>query len=160
MKIASLARLLLSSMMFVFAGCANIDVTPAGNPDRVLTGTVLAGASLPAGAEVVVRLIATTGLPATKPTGDLPITTPGSTNNQVVERVLGTHSQILANGTSEPVPFQIEYYADDAMLRRGVTLDARISYEGKLRYRSINSHLVTMSASAFRQEIAVQPVAR
>jgi uncharacterized lipoprotein YbaY len=157
MKTTRMLGVLLVLVALTGSGCSHLDVTPAGNPDRVITGTVRSGTTLPAGAEVVVRLIATTTVESRRPAGDAPIA-PGTTTSQMVERVLGTHSQILPNGTTEPVPFRIEYYAEDAVLRRGLTLDARISVDGKVRYRSISAHLVTMSASAFPQVIEVQPL--
>ena len=66
----------------------------------------------------------------------------------------------LTAGTAEPVSFRIEYTADDAMLRRGLNVEARVSFGGKLRYRTINAHVVTLASSAYRQDVAVQPVAR
>jgi uncharacterized lipoprotein YbaY len=39
-----------------------------------------------------------------------------------------------------------------------VNIDARISVGGKLRFRTINAHVVTLSSAPYPQEVAVQPV--
>lgn len=149
----ALAALLLS------AGCNSIDVTSGGISSRVLNGTVAAGMGLPAGSEITVRLFAVSAAPEG----------PRPANNELVpllrptqggERVLGEQTQKLAAGTADPVPFQIEYTADDATVRHGLNVEARISFGGKLRYRTINAHVVTLASSAFRQEVAVQSVER
>ena len=142
------------------AGCGSLDLAPGGDSNRVLNGTVNVGTGLPAGAEVAVRIIATSAAnePARSAGNDVPVMTRPAT--PVVERVLGEHAQVLKAGTAEPVSFRIEYTADDAMLRRGLNVEARVSFGGKLRYRTVNAHVVTLASSAYRQEVAVQPVAR
>ncbi len=142
------------------AGCGSIELASSGNPDRVLTGTVNAGVTLPAGAEVTVRLVGTQPAnDALRPAaGDVPVmarpTTPG------VERIFGEHTQVLAAGSVDPVPFRLEYHAEDAVLRRGLNLDVRVSVGGKLKYRTVSAHVVTLASSPFKQDVAVQPVAR
>lgn len=161
MKLLSLPFLAALAGLLVGAGCGSIDVSAGGNPERVLTGTVNAGIALPAGAEVVVRLVsapagndtvrsANTDLPvmATRPVG------------QGLERVLGEHAQTLTAGTMEPVPFRIEYNADDAVLRRGLNLDVRVAVGGKVQFRTVNAHVVTLASSPFKQTVMVQPVGR
>jgi uncharacterized lipoprotein YbaY len=44
-----------------------------------------------------------------------------------------------------PVPFRIEFSADDALLRRGVNLEARISVAGRLRYTTTLAHPLTLA---------------
>src|SRR4051812_23311104 len=105
--LAALAILLLS------AGCGALDLAPGANPDRVLTGTITAGAAVPAEAEVVVRLVATTAAaesfrPANQ-LNDAPIIRPTGPSEAAIERVLGEHSQKLTAGTMEAIPFRIEY---------------------------------------------------
>lgn len=149
---AALAALLLGS------GCGTLDLASGGNPDRVLKGVVSSGEPLPAGAEILVRIMAPVSanesLQAQK--NDLALATRPSPRG--TERVLGEHTQRLAAATIEPVPFQIDYNSDDAQLRRGLVVEARISVNGKVRYRTINSHVVTLASSPFRQEVNVQPI--
>ena len=145
---------------FFAAGCSSIEVGSGGGTARVLTGVVNAGTGLPAGAEVLVRLVTPQmGNESVKSTGgDMPVVArPG---NQGVDRVLGEFVQKLAAGTADPVPFTINYEAEDAVLRRGLNLEVRVSYGGKLRYRTLNAHVVTIASSAYRQEVLVQAVER
>jgi uncharacterized lipoprotein YbaY len=153
----------LLAVVLVTAGCGSLDVAGGGNPDRVLTGTIGAGVALPEGSEVVVRLMATpTAVDSVRPVNnnDAPVTRPSDSTGATLDRVLGEHSQKLTAGTMEPVPFRIEYQADDATLRRGLTIEARVSYGGKLRFRTVNAHVLTLASSAFRQDVNVQPVER
>ena len=159
MKTHRLPLVALACAFLAGAGCGTLDVASTGNPDRVLTGTVRAG-PLPAGAEVVVRLLAPpmsseTARPAIN---DMPVVARPAAQN--VERVLGEHTQTLPAGTSDPVPFRIAYYAEDSVLRRGATIDVRISIGGRVRFRTISAHGVTLGSSAYPQEVSVQPVER
>ena len=146
------------ALLCAFAACGSLDLAPGGNPDRVLTGVVNAGTGLPQGAEIVVRVIATQLAPdSLRPANsDAPVMSHPRT--QTTEQVLGEQSQKLAAGTSDPVPFRIEYVAEDDLLRKGLTVDVRVSYGGKLRYRTINAHVVTLASAPYRQEVVVQPV--
>jgi uncharacterized lipoprotein YbaY len=144
-------------LLWFLAGCASIDVTSAGNPNRMLKGTIEVGIPLPAGTEVAVRLLAVPGLEAARPAaGDLPIAPTQSA--AAAERVVATHGFTLKAPSKETLDFSFEYEADDAQLRRGVMLDVRISHNGKLRYRSVTSHMVTLSSAAFPQRVQVQAV--
>jgi uncharacterized lipoprotein YbaY len=58
------------------------------------------------------------------------------------------------------VPFRLAYYADDALLRRGLSLEVRISFGGRLRFRTINAHVVTLTSAQYKQDVSVQPVER
>jgi uncharacterized lipoprotein YbaY len=138
-----------------WAGCAQIDTTPAGNPDRVLNGTVNFNATLPAGAEVTVRLIEPAAEIARLAGGELAIPNRSAVRNELV---LGEARQVVEAATQQPVPFQVAYHAEDGVLRRGVNLDVRVSVGGKVRWRTINAHVVTLASSPFRQEVWVQPV--
>jgi uncharacterized lipoprotein YbaY len=160
MKNLRFSFLVALGVLLAGPGCGSIETTVGGNPNRVLTGTVNAGVALPAGSEVVVRLISVSGgNDAVRPTNsDVPVMT--RPTGQAAERVLGEHIQTLAAGTMDPVPFRIEYTADDAVLRRGLNLDVRVSVGGKLSYRTVSAHVVTLASSPFRQDVAVQSVAR
>ncbi len=159
MKLLRLPFLAVLTSLLLGSGCGSLDVSRAGNPNRVLSGTIDAGTALPAGAEVVVRLVsAPAGNDTMRTTQtDLPVmATPPA--GQGIERVLGTHTQRLTSGTMEPVPFQLEYNAEDAVLRRGLNLDVRVVVGGKLQYRTVNAHVVTLASSPFKQTVVVQAV--
>jgi uncharacterized lipoprotein YbaY len=160
MKTPRLTFLVACAVLFAGAGCGSLDVSSSGNPDRVLRGAVNAGAMLPEGSEIVVRLVAAPGAVdmARPATTDAPVMTRPSVPG--AERVLGEHKQTLSAATSDPVAFRIEFYAEDALLRRGLNLDVRVSVGGRLRYRTVNGHVVTLASSPYPQEVNVQAVAQ
>jgi uncharacterized lipoprotein YbaY len=139
------------------AGCGHVDLTPEGSRSRVMSGTLNTGVALPAGAEVMVRIVAASGLPAgqTAPS-DIPVVRQNASAN---EQILGEFVQKLPAPVTEPVVFRIEYDADDALLRRGLNLEARIYFDGRIRYRTVNAHVVTLTAAHFPQRIELQAVA-
>ena len=143
-------------MALAWAGCAQLDTTPPGRPDRVLAGTVNFNRVLPAGAEVFIRVVDPAATDAVRaPGGDLVI--PGASVPRG-ERVLGEFRRVTESATPSPVPFQVEYSADDSALRRGLNVDVRIAFSGKVRLRTLSAHVVTLAASPFPQEVWVQPV--
>jgi uncharacterized lipoprotein YbaY len=136
------------------SGCASLDVAAPGNADRVLRGTVSAPSALPAGAVVVVRLVDALGAAISRgdvPLADRPTAVP-------VERVLGEFRQTLTAMRSEPLPFEIAYRAEDAELRRGLNVDVRITFGGRMHFRTISAHVLTLASSPFPQDVAVQPL--
>lgn len=142
------------------AGCGHVDLTPEGSRNRVLTGTLNAGVALPAGAEVMVRIVAAGGLAQGQVSAsDIPVARP-SGQAPATERILGEFVQKLAAPIAEPVAFRIEYDADDAQLRRGVNLEARIYFDGRIRFRTVNAYVVTLTAAPFPQHVELQPVAK
>ena len=141
---------------WLLAGCASIDTTPMGRPDRVLTGTVAPSGPLPAGTEILVRLVAPPAAVARAPGADRPAGALPAWEGG--ERVLGESRQTLAQGSSQPVPFRLEYHADDAQLRRGLSVDVRVSEGGRVRFRTIQAHVLTLASSPYPQEVRVQPV--
>jgi hypothetical protein len=155
-------RLLSFALLAVFltAGCGTLEVASGSNPERVLNGAISAGAALPAGTEIVVRLLAPpmNNDASRTPTNDIPVIARPTTPH--VERVLGEQAQTLTAGTIDPVPFRLAYYADDALLRRGLSLEVRISFGGRLRFRTINAHVVTLTSAQYKQDVSVQPVER
>ena len=157
MKTRILVSLAAVMAAWLLAGCAQLDVTPESNPERVLTGTVNPRTTLPAGAQVLVRVIeVSSGEPIRTVGSDLPVAE--RPRPLAVERVLGEQTQTLSAATSAPVPFQIEYRADDAALRRGVNIEARISVGGKITHRSVNAQVLTLAAAPYPQEILVNAV--
>lgn len=145
-------------LLAALAGCQQLDLTPEGDPQRTVTGTVTVGEStlFPPETEVLVRV-------TDRPQNDL--VSVGADANVVarnrdlgIERVLG-EQRIKAPGVNS-FPFRVDFQATDAQLRRGVNIDVRISYDGRLQYRTINAHALTLSGLRFPQEVAVQRVAR
>ncbi len=156
MKFRRLA-LLSALAAFVLGGCAHLDTTPAGNPDRVLNGTVVFEGALPAGTEIIVRLLEPSAADKARGVGaDFPAAAPATGTR--TDRLVGEYRETLAAAAMQPVPFKIEYFAEDALLRRGLNLDVRVSFGGKLRFRTGNAHVVTLAGSPFRQDVNVQPV--
>jgi uncharacterized lipoprotein YbaY len=119
-----------------FSGCGQLDLTPEGDPARVLTGQVEIGedAALPADTVVTVRVLDATavGMPP---------------------QVLG--SQTINNPGVAPIRFRVEYRADDDLLRRGLNVEARISFGGKIRYFNLNRYVVTLGNAAEAHRISV-----
>ncbi len=141
----------------LLGGCANLEVAQAGNPNRMLKGAIEVGIPLPAGTDVSLRLLALPGIDAARPaTGNLPIAP--TQGPAAAEQVVATHSFSLQAPSKELLDFAFEYEADDAQLRRGLMLDVRISHNGRLRYRTVTSHVVTLSSSPFPQRVQVQAV--
>lgn len=133
----STCALLAAAAALVLSGCGQMDLTPEGDPGRVLVGTVDVGepTALPSDAVVTVRIVgeSTAGMP--------PV-------------VLG--SQTIANPGVAPVSFRVEYRADDEALRQGLNVEARISYGGKVRYFNVNKYAVTLGNAADEHRISVE----
>jgi uncharacterized lipoprotein YbaY len=120
------------------SGCGQMDLTPEGDPSRVLTGQVEIGGdvALPADTVVTVRILdmSAVGMP--------PL-------------VLG--SQTIRNPGIAPVSFRVEYRAEDDVLRRGLNVEARVSFGGKVRFFNLNSYAVTLRNAADSHRINVNP---
>lgn len=158
MKIITRVQTVLAGLVLLAAGCQHLDVAPEGNPERVLNGTVNCPSALPAGAEVLVRVVARAAPEAARPAApnDFPL---GARLEPVaVERVLGEQLLTLESLATQPVPFAVEYRAEDSLLRQGIKVEARVTYNGRVRFRTLNTHVVTPSSASFRQEVFVQPV--
>jgi uncharacterized lipoprotein YbaY len=146
-----------AALAFLFAGgCGHLDLTPEGNPSRVLTGSVeFDGATaLPADSVVVVRVVDPTGLTETAPAqvlGSPAIEQPTA----LPPKVLG--EQVIKNPGQTPVPFRIEYEAGDEQLRRGLNIEARVSSGGKLRYFNRNSYSITLNSVNDPHTVTVNP---
>jgi uncharacterized lipoprotein YbaY len=120
------------------AGCGQLDLTPEGDPARVLKGEVDWGdtEALPADATVTVRVVDASriGMPPD---------------------VLG--SQTIHNPGVAPVVFRVEYRAEDDVLRRGLNVEVRVAWGGKVRYFNLNGHAVTLGNAADTHRITVNP---
>jgi uncharacterized lipoprotein YbaY len=147
------------SLLLVTAGCSHLDLTPETDPNRVVAGTVNFRSTLPAGAEVYVRVIdpSTSEPPRPIPATDVPLGDRAKVQ-MTTERVLGDQTIKLALATHEPVPFRIEFRADDALLRHGLNLDARISYEGRVHHRTLNARAISLGSVRYPQEVTVEPI--
>ena len=124
MKLFS-SGLLVIAMGLLGTGCNNLDLTGPGSAERVVEGAVViypADVTLPPGTEVTVRVL-------------------DMTRGEGRGEVLG--EETITNPASAPIPFHIEYRAEDEVLRRRVTIDARVSTGRTLRYYTASAHPIT-----------------
>lgn len=132
--------LVLGATLFALfsSSCSHLDTTPPGVADRVVNGFVTTGSDelLPAGTEVWVTVL------------DL-------SHGEEHPEVLG--EQTIKNPSSLPVPFHIEFYAEDPLLRQSVSIDARVSVGGRLRYITRSRHPLTPGNIGDSQSITVVP---
>jgi uncharacterized lipoprotein YbaY len=137
MKIPRTILLLAIAGAGLFQGCGHLNLVPVGEPDRVLVGSIHFSddVALPADAVVVVRVLDTTRV-------DMP------------PQILG--EQTIDNPGSPPIPFRVEYTAEDDLLRRGLSIEVRVSYGGRIEYSNANGSLVTFSDVDAPHEIWVQ----
>jgi uncharacterized lipoprotein YbaY len=128
--------LLAAAALAAFAGCGQMEFTPAGqgDPSRVLNGEVeIPDASvLPADATVTVRIVDPSVLPPT---------------------VLG--SQTITNPGSTPVSFSVEYRAEDDLLIKGLNIDVRVSFGGKVQYYNRYRYAVSLGNATDTHRITV-----
>lgn len=158
MKPRFIPALLVFATLLLLAGCGHVDLTTEGNRSRVLRGTLQMGQALPAGAEVLVRIVAPPGGAPTAPAGSgSPMARPNPAGADVI---LGEFLQTLAAPANDGLPFQIEFSAEDALLRRGVNLEARVYFNGRVRFRTVNAHVVTANSVHFPQGLSLQAVDR
>ncbi|MFZ1056691.1 MAG: YbaY family lipoprotein [Opitutaceae bacterium] len=126
---------------FALVGCGHLDLASQGDPMRVLTGQVDLGdaIALPPDTTVTVRILDSTavGMPP---------------------QVLG--SQTIQNPGVAPVSFRIEYRAEDDVLIKGLNIDARVSFGGKVQYYNSSSYAVTLGSASENHRISVSPVGR
>jgi uncharacterized lipoprotein YbaY len=132
---------LAGALGFFATGCGHLDLTPPGAADRVLTGVVTYSPAdpLPPGSEVTVSVI---DVSAGEDRGE----------------ILG--DQTIRNPGPPPIPFRVEYRAEDAVLMRRVKAEARISTGGRLRYATVMEHPVTLQNASEPHTIAVESVGR
>jgi uncharacterized lipoprotein YbaY len=156
-KLPPLLSLIAAGLSFALAGCSHLDLAPEGNPNRVLNGTVTFTGGLPTGAEVSVRVLDSSPRDfGPRTNSELPL---GDRATPVAaDRMVGEQVQTLAAPTIEPVPFRLEYLATDAMLRHGLNVEARISYGGRVRFRTIQAHVLTLASAPFRHDVVVDAV--
>lgn len=155
---------LLFALFGVFAfgvtGCQNLDLATSGDPQRVVTGQVNLRPDIifPADTQVVVRVFenTTTNDPLRAASLNDLASPAGVSQPEKIERVLA--EKTIAAPAGKPVPFQIEFRADDDELRRGVNIEARISYDGRVRFRTLDAQLITLGSVAAPHEVWVEAV--
>jgi hypothetical protein len=158
MKPQFLSALIVFGALLLVAGCGHVDLTAEGSRSRLLRGTLQLGQTLPAGAEVLVRVIAPPGGgPAVPVVTGSPMARPTPAGN---DQILGEFLQTLTVPATDGMPFQIEFAAEDALLRRGVNLEARVYFNGRVRFRTVNAHVVTANSVHFPQTLPLQAVDR
>jgi hypothetical protein len=145
MKKRSLIGVFATLASLFLGGCGHLDLTPEGNPDRVLTGVVEFNGepALTADSIVVIRVVDPTGITETSPAQVIGSPSTAQSTPVLPPKVLG--EQIIKNPGSTPVSFRIEYTAADEQLRRGLNIEARVSFGGKLRYFNVNSYAITLN---------------
>jgi uncharacterized lipoprotein YbaY len=152
------ALLLLASVCAFLAACSSLELSSeGGGADRVVNGTVVAHTPLPAGAQVLVRLVDNTPREAVRAVpADMAM--PDDAKPIATERIIAQEPITVPVQTMDPVPFRIEFRATDAELRHGLNLEARISYGGKVQHRTINARVVTLASVPYSHAIEVEPV--
>jgi uncharacterized lipoprotein YbaY len=155
-------RLLLAALAVAalgLAGCQHLDLAGDGDPQRVLTGTVNLRPDIifPADTEVVVRVVDLTPADRTGRDAAADLALAGSAApGQALEREFGR--QTIQAPAGKPVPFRIEFQADDERLRHGLNVEARISYGGRVHFRTLEGHVVTLASIGFPHEVWVEAV--
>jgi len=145
------------------AGCGHLDLAAPGDPNRVLVGTVSFSqpSTLPDDAEVLVRImdphpqpVNATGSSGTQsgrmPLLNQPVTATMSAGAALGPQELGEQTIKHPVVQRDPgdghafVPYRIEYQADDETLRRGLSIEVRISYDGRVQLANSNQYSVTL----------------
>lgn len=137
------AALFLFALVGFTAGCGSLDTKESSFGDRVVEGVItfhLGGTEpLPSDTEVIVKVV------------DM---STGSGRGEVLGE------QTIVNPSQSPIPFRIEYRAEDPVLRRGLNIDARISIGGKLAYYTANAHVITASNAKDMHVVELAPLGR
>jgi len=133
-------RLALLACTFL-AGCGHVEMTPEGDANREVTGTVnlRVQADLPADTTVLVRVI-------------------DGARAEPTLRVLG--EQAITRAGNPPVAYHVEFDAEDALLRRGVNIEARVSFGGQICYYNTNAIGLSLGTIDRPLGLVVDPVKR
>lgn len=145
-------RFLAAVAALLAAGCSSLDFNREVEVTRVIAGTVNIGQSFPAGSEVMVRVLEMPGAAA-----PVAMSAPAERVHAVAaERILGEFTVTLAASAPDGLPFRISLGADDTKLQRGILLEGRVVYGGRLRFRTVNAHAVTAQSVAYPQRVVLQ----
>jgi uncharacterized lipoprotein YbaY len=148
MKTRLLRLPLALAALLAGAGCssASLDLRPESDPARVLNGTVnfRNDQPLPADAEVVVRVLDASGIEQARVAANrnLPVTA----HAQVAAGPVTLAEKTVPVGPGQALPFRIEFNASDEVMRHGVNIEARITYGGAVRFRTVSAQVVTLSS--------------
>jgi uncharacterized lipoprotein YbaY len=147
---SALSALFAASLLVFAGGCSHLDLQSNGDSDHVLTGTVdLANpATLPPDAVLVVRVIDLK--PPPPPT---PLATSAAPKMELPPQIVGEAT--FQDLGSPPFPFRVEYNADDDALRRGLAIEARISFGGRLQYTNLTQYMVGADDAGDPQHLVV-----
>ena len=139
-------------------GCGHLELANESDPNRVVTGVVSVRMDLlpPSDAEIVVRIVEPSDMTAAPvgAGGDLVIGEGGTRSRP--ENVIG--EQIIRDPKAMPASFRIEFRASDTALRRGLNIEARISWGGKVRFRTVESQVLTLGNIGGPQTVRVEAV--
>jgi len=152
-----LPRAWLAGMAAVLAvGCgSHLDISPMSDPDRVLIGRVEARGSdvLPSDAVVSVRVVDPERTTDKPPSAVLGEPSPIPERSILPPKILG--EQIIKHPGQFPIVFRVEYTAIDEQLQRGLIVEARISFAGKVQYFNLESSAVTLTNFADTHVVSV-----
>lgn len=125
MKTIAVVLCVLAGLMV--SGCEHLDTSSTTLGDRVLEGvvtTVSGGGPLPEGSEVWIQVV---------------------DRGDGVGRAEVLGEETIKNPERMPVPFRIEFRAEDPVLRGNVEVEARISIRGRLTFMTKTAHPVTQA---------------
>jgi hypothetical protein len=136
-------RIVAIVLSLAVAGCAGVQLQtrPEGDYNRVLIGTAQMGDGqpLPAGSVLSVRVVDTAQTEYRQPTAALGEPSTATPTVALPPKVLGERRFDNVRGPS--IPFRVPYAATDDQLRVGLSIEARVSVHGKVRYFSLSRSL-------------------
>jgi uncharacterized lipoprotein YbaY len=142
------------------AGCANVEVVPESDSHRTVNGTVefRADLVLPPDAVVVVRVIDMAGTEQQRALANRDLPIGDRAKVEPVPQMLAEQTITAPKGVS--IPFHIEFQADDDLMRHGLNIEARISFGGKVRFRTATAHVLTLGNAEYPHAVWVEPASR
>lgn len=140
----------LLALLALAAGCGHLSLDSAGNANRVATGTVALpdGAALPPDAVMVIRIVDPNPVPT-----QAPLATSAAPKMNLPPEIVA--EQTFRDLGASPIPFRVEYSADDDELRRGLSIEARISFAGRLQYSNLTRYTIGLSDAGDPHQISV-----
>ena len=143
----------------LLAACGHLDLAAPSDPSRLAVGNVVISNPLPEDAEVHVRVmnphpqVMTAGgaVPGQMPLLNQPVTASASAAAPAAPEELGEqvikHAVVQVDPVTgqRTVPYRIEYQADDETLRRGLSIEVRISYSGRVQLFNSNQYSITLA---------------
>ncbi len=136
MKTIALVLCVMAGLLM--SGCEHLDTTTSGFGDRVIEGVVTTasgGGPLPEGSEVWIQVV---------------------DRGDGVQRAEVLGEETIKNPGRMPVPFRIEFRAEDPVLRGSVEVEARISIRGRLTFMTKTAHPVTLGNVGSEMTVIVE----